>query len=119
MNLWYLSAISSALITAVRIGSCVALLSVLPILFTGIHFYLNGLWRCVIMDTKGYMEWDRMRKEWNKKAAIESRRQQIMVFILLNRKTKGQLSREDYFRYAAMVRILMSISASKSIILPL
>jgi hypothetical protein len=74
MPLWlHQSSVSSGITNAVLIGGCFALLSILPILLTEVYVYLNDIWNSVIKDTKGYQEWNRLRKEWNKQAALEYR----------------------------------------------
>jgi hypothetical protein len=98
--------VSTAIITAVIIGSCIALFSIFPILLTGVYIYLGDIWREMIKDRKKYLEWDGLRKVWNKKAAIEIRRRLIMTLVLQDVVEDRGLSQEDFWRYRSMVRVL-------------
>jgi hypothetical protein len=60
----------------------------------------------MIKNRKNYLEWNRLRKEWNKIAVIESRRRFIMTLLLAQEVDKRGLSEEDRFRYAGMVSVL-------------
>ena len=73
------NSVSTAIITAVIIASCIALLSVTPILLTGVYFYVGDVWKEMFEDRKRYLQWDRSRKDWNKQAEIEIRRRFIMI----------------------------------------
>jgi uncharacterized membrane protein YbaN (DUF454 family) len=78
------------------------ILATLPFLLTAICLYITDLWRCT-RNSKSYQEWNRLRKEWNKKVAIERRRRFIMCLILNNQTKKQGLSQEDRFFYAELV----------------
>ena len=87
----------------VIVVSGLVILAFLPFLFTAIYLYLNGIWKNMIRQRKTYREWNRLRKEWNKTAAIERRRRYIMALILDEEVKKQGLSEEDRFYYGALV----------------
>jgi hypothetical protein len=97
------SSASTAIVTAVIIGSGIALLSIMPIFLTGLYYYLNDIWGQMIQNRKNYLHWNRQRKEWNKKAAIEIRRQFITGFILTQIIQERGIGIEDCWRYKSMV----------------
>src|ERR1700760_2088972 len=65
--------------------------AILTFLLTAIHIYFENIWNLLIRQNVGYREWNRLRKEWNKTAAIERRRQFIMSLYLDHevKKNKG------------------------------
>ena len=69
-----------------------------------IEHYSTDPRRRVIRDPKRYGEWNRLRKEWNKAAAMEERRRFIMRIIVNDKIEELGLSEEERFRYAALVR---------------
>jgi hypothetical protein len=100
------NSVSSAIIIAVIVGGGIVILSILPILLTGIYLYLDDIWSIMIKNRKNYLEWNRLRKEWNKIAVMESRRRFIMTLLLAQEVDKRGLSEEDRFCYAGMVSVL-------------
>ena len=99
------NSVSTAIVTAVIIGSCIALLSVTPILLTGVYLYVGDIWEELVKNRKRYLEWDRLRKDWNKEAKIEIRRQFIMGFILSDIILRRGISQEYAWRYRSMVSV--------------
>jgi hypothetical protein len=99
------NSVSTAIVTAVIIGSCIALLSVTLILLTGVYLYVGDIWEELVKNREVYLEWDRLRKDWNKKAKIEIRRRFIMGFILTETIQRRGISQEDAWRYRSMVSV--------------
>jgi hypothetical protein len=100
------NSLSSALLTAVIVGSGIAIISILPIFIDGIRIYLLEVWSIMIKNRKDYLEWNRLRKEWNKMVPIEYRRRRISTQFLFQQVGKQGLSQEDFFYYNAMARAL-------------
>jgi hypothetical protein len=101
-----LNSLSGALLAAVILGSGIAIISILPIFIHGIHIYLLEVWRIMIKNRKDYLEWNRLRKEWNKMVPIEYRLRLISTQVLFQQVGEQGLSQEDFFYYSAMVRVL-------------
>ena len=78
------------------------ILTILPFLLTAIYIYFKNMW-LLIKRPQTYREWNRLRKEWNKTAAIERRRLYIAILLLEEEGKKQGLSQEDLFYYAAIV----------------
>jgi hypothetical protein len=95
-------ALSVPYILGIVIGSLI-ILAILFFLLTVIYLCLDDIWRNMIRQPENYREWNRLRKEWNKTAAIEERRRFIMTLILDDQVKKQGLSEEDRFFYAALV----------------
>src|ERR1700759_955265 len=68
------------------------IVAILTFLLTAIHIYFENIWNLLIRQNVGYREWNRLRKEWNKTAAIERRRQFIMSLYLDHEVKKQGLS---------------------------
>ena len=90
-------------LVAVVVGSLIVLLTGAFVVAV-IEYYLINPRRRVIRDPKRYREWNKLRKEWNKAAAMEGRRRFIMLTILGHKIEEQGLSEEDRFRYTALVR---------------
>jgi hypothetical protein len=95
-------ALSVPYIIGIVVGSLI-ILAMWPFLATAIYIYLEDIWRNMIRQPENYREWNRLRKEWNKMAAIERRRRFIMSCILDDQVKKLGLSEENRFFYAALV----------------
>jgi hypothetical protein len=103
------NSLSSALLTAVIVGSGIAIISILPIFIYGIRIYLLEVWSIMIKNRKDYLEWNRLRKEWNKMVPIEYRLRRISTQVLFQQVGKQGLSQEDFFYYNAMARVLQAL----------
>jgi hypothetical protein len=103
------NSLSSALLTAVIVGSGIAIISILPIFIHGIRIYLLEVWSIMIKNRKDYLEWNRLRKEWNKMVPIEYRLRRISTQVLFQQVGKQGLSQEDFFYYNAMARVLQAL----------
>jgi hypothetical protein len=89
------------------------ILAILFIFFTATYIYFGEIWRTMIRNPERYQEWNRLRKEWNKVAAMERRRRYIMACILDDEVRKQGLSQEDKFHYAGLVRDLHALKDIK------
>jgi hypothetical protein len=94
-------ALSIPYIVVIAVGGLI-ILAFLLFLLTTIYLYLDNIWK-LTRQLETYREWNRLRKEWNKTAAIERRRRFIMSIILDEEVQKQRLSEEDRFYYAALV----------------
>jgi hypothetical protein len=102
------NSVSTAIVTAVIIGSCIALISIMPIFLTGLYIYIGSIWGVMVTNRTNYLPWNELRKEWNKKAAIEIRRQFIMGLILHDTVRKRGIRSVEWWRYKSMVSIYNS-----------
>ena len=94
-------ALSVPYIIVIVVGGII-ILAILPFLFTAIYIFFAKMW-LLIEKPQTYREWNRLRKEWNKTAAIERRRLYIAILLLEEEGKKQGLSQEDLFYYAAIV----------------
>jgi hypothetical protein len=99
------NSVSTTIFTAVIIGSCIALLSITPILLVGVYLYVSDIWEDFVQNHKHYLERGRLWKEWNKQAKIEIHRQFIMGFILWDIILRRGISQEDAWRYRSLVSV--------------
>jgi hypothetical protein len=60
----------------------------LPFLLTAVYFYIENIWTMMIMQPENYREFNRLQKEWNKKAAKERCRRLSMAAILYDKVQK-------------------------------
>ncbi|KAI9658054.1 MAG: hypothetical protein M1821_002714 [Bathelium mastoideum] len=77
---------------------------ILPILLTAVYIYLHDIWTFMIKDRESYLQWNRLRKEWNRVAALEKRRQLIMCAILSRECKKRCLTEEARFYYGSLTQ---------------
>jgi hypothetical protein len=95
---------------AIVIGGLV-ILAILPFLITALYLYITDMWSKIITNRRTYLEWNKVRKEWNKIAAIERRRAYIVTCLLDTKVRKLGLSEEDRFHGAALVRDINILNA--------
>ena len=94
-------ALSVPYIVVIVVGGII-ILAILPFLLTAIYIYFENIW-LLIREPETYREWNRLRKEWNKTAAIEGRIQYIAAILLEEESKKQGLSKADLFYHAALV----------------
>jgi hypothetical protein len=89
---------------AVSVIGGVLFMAILPFLATGIWIFCRDLWWVMITNRSRYLEAEILRKEWNKAAWTEQRRQDIAICLIRNLIEKEGKPEEKWFLFLELVR---------------
>lgn len=75
-----------------------------PFLVTAICIYCSDIWRFMITKRSMYLEFEMVRRRWNKVALMEQRRRNIAGYLVRELNNDTGKSEEDFFLYLVMAR---------------
>jgi hypothetical protein len=89
----------------IAIISCIILIISLPLVITAIWVICSDLQSSMFRDRPRYLKQEKLRKEWNKAALAEKKRQEIAKDIIFTKIHKDKESDEKWILFLELVSI--------------